>query len=149
MILDINAQVMIYLFLYSIWETQILLKRSIFNFWQLIQGIKEINNFIIKKYIYICIYLRLSYHLFYPVIHIHPVIIFSVDYISNTVPRSNFNHRIGQKYDDTFESIQYVIVRWERGCNNFRIQRSCTSVSKGRLFKWKKLYQANQEAPFY
>lgn len=57
MILDINAQVMIYLFLYSIWETQILLKRSIFNFWQLIQGIKEINNFIIKKYIYIYAYI--------------------------------------------------------------------------------------------
>lgn len=145
MILDINVQVMIYLFLYSIWETQILLKRSIFNFWQLIQGIKEINNFIIKKkiYIYVHIYVYLITYF------IHPVIIFSVDYISNTVPRSNFNHRIGQKYDDTFESIQYVIVRWERGCNNFRIQRSCTSVSKGRLFKWKKLYQANQEAPFY
>lgn len=71
-----------------------------------------------KIYIYVCL---ITYF-------IHPVIIFSVDYISDTIPRSNFNHRIAQKYDDTFESIQCVIVKWERGCNNFHIQRSCMLV---------------------
>lgn len=71
-----------------------------------------------KIYIYVCL---ITYF-------IHPVIIFSIDYISDTILRSNFNHRIAQKYDDTFESIQCVIVKWERGCNNFHIQRSCMLV---------------------